>query len=470
MTRPCATVTLIMLAGSLTGCMVGPDPNARPTVPLPHAYAELGVERADGQATVGTSWASFDDAVMLTLIDIGLSANADLRVASARVAEARSILGVSEADLYPSVDYADLVERRRESGNVNGRAGDAMTDNRFRTGLQASWEIDLWGRVRRSVEAATFDAIEAEGLYLDARRSLAAEIASEYIVAVGTKQRIEVARKGVQNQEQLLRITQALATSGTATNADIQRITARLERTRAAIPTLQSGVRVSIHRLGVLCGSASEDIEAILNQSSALPHMPDLPSVGVPATLLRSRPDIASVESALAAATARVGVATADLFPRVTLLGDFGVESNDFDNLFSSDSLAFGVGPSLRWPLLDFGRVRANIRAQGARQQAAMAAYEQRVRDALSEVEIALAERQGFQSQADLLLAASAAATEAQRLFQLRYDRGAEALIGVLDAERERLEIDDLLAAARVRALLSHAALLRALIADVAHY
>jgi outer membrane protein, multidrug efflux system len=454
---------LIAAVTLLAGCTVGPDPHDHPIATVPAQFVEATVGEMSEAGDGATSSLVLADPGLQMLIATGLARNDDIRIAAARVAESRALLGVSEADMYPSVDAVGIGERRRQSGNIDQRDGDGFVENRFGLGFQSVWEIDLWGRVRRSVEAATFDSEQALALYTDARRSVAAEIAAEYVQARGLQARLDVAGKGVRNQEQLAALTEALAKDGSATTADLRRIHARLERTRASIPPLEAGIRISVQRLSVLSVLSANEVSQILEQSAGLPRTPVNAAFGLPSMLLRHRPDVRAAEASLSAATARIGVATAELFPRVVLNGDFGVSSSEAGKLFSGDSLAFGVGPSVRWPVLDFGRVRSQIRAQGARQEAAIAAYEQTVRRAVAEVESSLADRRGAIGERDRLELAATASSEAMRLIQLRYEQGADPLLAVLDAERERLEIEEQLAIAQTRLLLSHVAIVRAI-------
>jgi multidrug efflux system outer membrane protein len=454
---------LIASLSLLAGCTVGPDPHDHPIAAVPAHFVEATDADVFGAEVLASSSLALADPGLRMLIATGLARNDDIRIAAARVAESRALLGVSEADMYPSVDAVGIGERRRQSGNLDQRGGDGFGENRFGLGFQSAWEIDLWGRVRRSIEAATFDSEQALALYTDARRSIAAEIAAEYVQARGLQARLDVARKGVRNQEQLAALTEALAKDGSATTADLRRIHARLQRTRASIPPLEAGIRISVQRLSVLSVLSADEISQILEQSAGLPRTPVNAAIGLPSTLLRHRPDVRAAEASLSAATARIGVATAELFPRVVFNGDFGVSSNEAGKLFSGDSLAFGVGPSVRWPVLDFGRVRSQIRAQGARQEAAIAAYEQTVRRAVAEVESSLADRRGAIGERDRLELAATASSEAVRLIQLRYEQGADPLLAVLDAERERLEIEEQLAIAQTRLLLSHVAIARAI-------
>lgn len=454
---------------ALCGCVVGPDPQDLPAPAVPAAFREAEAPATEAPAAEAPTaealgdtpwWESFSDPALTHLVTTGLENNADVRAAATRVAEARAALGIRESALYPNLDATASAGRVRESDNQPLGGG---TFDYYGLGFGTAWELDLWGRVRRSVEAASFDATAADSLLLDMQRSIGAEIAAQYIQVRGFQRQLETTRRGVEIQTKLASITDAMLERGAAKPEDADRAHARLSRTRSGIPPLEAAVKVGTQRLALLCVLPPEDVGALVAAPSRLPETPLPPGVSVPSTVLRARPDVAAAASALSAEVARIGVAEADLLPRISLSGNLGLSSTDIDNLFSSDSVAFGVGPSIRWPLFNFGRVRSQIRAQGARKEAALIRYEQVVRQAVAEVEMALAERRGALRQRDTLRQASEASTRAQKRAQVRYERGADPLFSVLDAERERLEIGSELASSQVRLLLADVALRRAL-------
>ena len=457
--RGCRTVCLPLLI--LGSCMVGPDPNSLPDAPVPAAFGELEPNSVPSGPSTARWWESYGDPQLTDLVRTGIRANADVREAAARVAQARALLGLEESALYPDLDAVGGVTRVR--GSETADPGGGITQNRFALGFGTAWEIDLWGRVRRSIDASAFDAQAAALLVADAQRSVAAEIAGEYIRLRNHQSQLTVLRLGIAVQERLQAITAALVTKGAASGAEAERVRARLERTRSAVPSLEAAVRVGVQRLSVLCALSSDEVDRRIANAGRLPTTPLHPDPTVPSLVLRDRPDVAAAAASLGAEIARLGVAEADLYPRITLTGDFGSAATDLRDLFDGESTAFGIGPSVRWPLLNFGRVRARIRAQGASQEAAWVRYEQAIRVAIAEVEMALAERRGALGTRDTLLRASEASTRAQQLAETRYQLGAEPLINALDAERERLEISAELVASQCRLLLADVALHRAI-------
>jgi outer membrane protein, multidrug efflux system len=458
----CASGVLILACAlGMAGCSTSPSRPVTPQPDVPAAFREAGdliAEPGDGRAW----WEAYGDPQLSQIIGSGLSANADVRLAAARVAESRALLGVSTSELYPNVDLVGSAQRARASATTSG-SPEGVTVNRYALGFQTAWELDLWGRVQSSINAATWDAASAEAAMRDVQRSIGAEVAAEYMQLRGLRSQLDVAQRGIQVQEKLLGITRGLLVQGAATQADVLRVESRLDRTRAAVPGLSAQMKVSVQRLSVLTTLSAAEIEKVIRPLDTKPQAAIMQSVSVPSVVLRNRSDVAAAEADLAAECERLGVARASLFPRVTLQGDFGVDAGQIGDLFSSDAVAFGVGPAIRWPLLNFGSVRSQIRAQGARQEGALIRYEQSVRRAIAEVEMALAERRGSLQVHERLSSAHAGAVEAQRLITLRYEKGADSLLAALDAERERLELDLELIDAHTRFLLADVALHRAL-------
>jgi outer membrane protein, multidrug efflux system len=454
-------VLMLACAFGTASCKTSPSRPATPQSDVPATFQEASDALADSSDDRAW-WESYGDPQLSQLIGKGLSANADVRLAAARVAESRALLGVSASELYPNVDLAGSAQRVRVSATGSG-APDGVTMSRYALGFQTAWEIDLWGRVQSSINAATFDTASAEAAMRDVQRSIGAEVAAEYMQLRGLRSQLGVAERGIDVQARLLGITRGLFDQGAATQADVLRVESRLDRTRAAVPGLGARMKGSVQRLSVLTTMSSAEIEAFIRPLDIQPQATITQRVSVPSMVLRDRSDIAAAEADLAAECERLGVARASLFPRVTLQGDFGVDAGQIGNLFTGDAVAFGVGPSIRWPLLDFGRIQSQIRAQGARQEAALIRYEQSVRRAIAEVEMALAERRGSLQVHERLSSAHAGAVEAQRLVTLRYEKGAESLLAALDAERERLELDLELIDAQTSFLLADVALHRAL-------
>jgi multidrug efflux system outer membrane protein len=312
--------------------------------------------------------------------------------------------------------------------------------------LDARWELDLFGQVRRSIEAGTADVGAAEANRRDVIVSLLAEVARNYFELRGTQNRLAVARRNADNQRQTLDLTNALLEGGRGTELDTSRAEAQLTSTLASIPPLETVVKRAMYRLGVLIGQPPTALEAELSEPLPLPTLPTLVALGRPDDLLRRRPDIRVTERNLEAATARVGVATADLFPRVILAGSVALQAGSFLDVGKGGSDTFSVGPNIFWAAFDLGRVRARIKGADARTEAALAQYEQRVLLALEETENALVDFTRQQARRDLLYASAQASEKAQNLARQRYQFGVADFLTVLDAERTLLAAQDQLA------------------------
>jgi multidrug efflux system outer membrane protein len=423
--------------------MVGPD-YKQPRVPVLTAFANQSQE---GMATDGVEtswWRGFHDNTLNQLVSQALAHNHDLRVATARVREARALRSETAFDRYPTVTTQAAYTRQRASEALVPM-GDRDSDL-YDVGFDASWEVDVFGRVRRSIEASSAAVEAAEASRQDVIVSLLAEVARNYFELRGAQNRLAVARRNAENQQQTLDLTLALLEGGRGTELDTSRAEAQLTSTLASIPPLETIIKQTIYRLGVLIGQQPTVVEPELSEPMPLPALPVLVALGRPDDLLRRRPDIRVTERNLAEATANIGVATADLFPRVTLTGSVAVQATDFVGLFKGGSDTFAIGPGIFWAAFDLGRVRARIRAADARTEAALAQYEQRVLLALEETETTLANFTRQQVRHDLLQASAQASQKAQDLARQRYQFGVADFLTVLDAERTLLDAQDRLA------------------------
>jgi multidrug efflux system outer membrane protein len=333
----------------------------------------------------------------------------------------------------------------------------------FLVGFDASWELDFFGRVRRSIEASAADVGTAEASRRDVIVSLMAELARNYFELRGAQNQLAVARQNADNQQQTLDLTIALLNAGRGTELDVSRAEAQLNFTLAIIPSLETTMQQAAHRLGVLIGQEPTVLVSELTVPLPLPALPAMVAIGQPADLLRRRPDIRVAERALAAATARVGVATADLYPRVTVLGGVGLQAGSVVDLFSSGSTTFSIGPNIFWAAFDLGRVRERINAADARTEAALAQYEQRVLLALEETENALVDFNRQQERRDLLATSARASAKAADLARLRYQSGVTDFLTVLDAQRTVLAAQDRLAESETRTATALIAVYKAL-------
>ena len=438
----------LLLLASLGGCTVGPNYHA-PQVPVPTTWSEGQPAGAEGQAAVTAQWwTTFKDALLESLIARAVQANLDLHTAAARVREARAQRGVTAADLWPTLNVSGSYTRQRASehartlpsGAASSAAGGSssvpLEQNLFQTGFDARWETDLFGGVRRSIEAATADlAASQEGLR-DTLVSVLAEVARNYVEVRGFQRRLAIAQDNITAQQDTLELTRARFEAGLTSALDVTQAASQLATTQAQVPSLETSMKQGIHRLGVLTGQAPGALLAELSTAAPIPTAPPEVLVGLPADLLRRRPDVRRAERQLAAATARIGVATADLYPTLSLTGSLGLASVTLTDLFTPASRLWSVGPTLSWPIFDAGRIRANIAVQDARTEQQFTTYEQTVLTALEDVENALVAYSREQVRRVQLADAVAANQQAVALATDLYRAGLGTFLNVLDSER----------------------------------
>ena len=452
-------VALMVLA--LAGCAVGPNYKPPQTAAGPKfAWANQAGISTNSPATVW--WRSFNDATLNEFVDSALTGNTDLRLATANLREARALRRLANFDLAPTVTAGAGYAEQRGSP-IFTPPGIPRDLDVYDAGFDATWELDLFGRVRRSTESARAQADSFEAARREVFISVIAEIARNYFELRGTQHQLEVARRNATNQTETLKITQARLEGGRGSQFDVARARSQLSSTLAIIPPLEAQVARTIHRLSVLTGQQPGALLDKLNTPAPLPNAPELLTIGDPAELLRRRPDVRVAERDLAAATARIGVATADLFPRVTFVGRIGVEAETFSGLADPGAETWSFGPRITWAALDIGRVQARIKAAGARADAQLANYERTVLGALEETENALVEWGREQARRDYLRQSAVASEEAAALARQRYDAGAADFLNVLDAERVLLEGQNQLAASQTRAATALVAVYKAL-------
>jgi len=446
-------------AAVLAACAVGPDYRRPPTEVGPTFAAAQGASYS-AQEAQAAFWRQFDDDTLNTLVVQALSANHDLRIALGRLVEARALRRQSLYDLAPTVT-ASASHQTEKFPKV--QTGFPYTASYYDARFDAFWELDLFGRVRRSVEASSADLQASEANLRDVQVSVIAEVARTYFELRGEQARLEVARRNVVNQQETLHLSDARLDAGRGTELDTSRARAQLSTTLSTIDPLEAALSRSIHRLSVLTGHEPNALQPVLIAQRELPPLPQTVAVGDPATLLRRRPDIRIAERQLAASNARIGVAVGELFPKVTFVGSVGLDAASLSGLGSSQSRAYTIGPGISSAAFDLGRVRAQVAAQRARTDTALAQYEQTVLRALEETENALVTH--ARTRDELLHAADAAeaSATAARLARTRYEGGAVDFLEVLDAERTQLEAEDHLAQSRTDAATSLVAVYKAL-------
>lgn len=430
-------VTPSLLVLALSACAVGPDYRAPEPVA---ARFDVQAPALDRQRFETLWWKQFDDPVLDQLVQASLTGNRDLRVAFARLKAARSIREEVEFDQFPVVTSRASSEVGK--GQVPGQTERRVNRERYDLGLDMAWEVDLFGRVQRQIEASS---AEEEALAADLQQlqvSLIAELVDAYGQLRGAQLREQIALANLKTQQQTRSITQTLSDAGVGNELDVVRADARLAGVEASVPQLQAAQARARNRIATLLGERADALSIDLS-AKALPAIAKALPVGDPAELLRRRPDIRSAERRLAAATANVGVATADMFPRVSLSGFLGFTAARGSQLGASAASAWTLGPSITWAAFDLGSVRARLRGAKADAEGAMANYEQRVLLALEESANAFSDYDKRQQRLLALIRQSEASRKAAELASVRYREGTVDYLVLLDAERERLSAED---------------------------
>ncbi|TDF82421.1 efflux transporter outer membrane subunit [Pseudomonas sp. H9] len=432
--------SLLLLA--LSACAVGPDYQAPDT-----AAAQLSA--ANDPAAKGSFdrsrferiwWKQFDDPVLNQLVSQSLQGNRELRVAFARLKAARAIRDDVSNDALPTVTSRASSELGK--GQIPGQTDDRVNSERYDLGLDMSWELDLFGRIQRQLEASEAQQDQAQADLQQLQVSLIAELVDAYGQLRGAQLREKIALANLKTQQDSRGITETLRDAGVGNDLDVVRADARLAQVEATVPQLQAEQVRARNRIATLLGQRPDALSVDLAPAQ-LPAIAKALPVGDPGELLKRRPDIRSAERQLAAATANVGVATADLFPRVSLSGFLGFTAARGSQLGSSAAQAWALGPSITWAAFDLGSVRARLRGANADAEGALANYEQQVLLALEESENAFSDYSKRQQRLLSLLRQSEASRKAAELASVRYREGTVDYLVLLDAERERLSAED---------------------------
>ena len=449
----------VVVVLALSGCSVGPDYEP----PKSSSPGTWGQPADTSPADLSTWWTVFNDPMLNKLVERAVRANHDLKIAAARVDEARAQLGVVKGYMLPQVDATADWSKRRVSPNAQPFNVNQIYQSRYTVGFDASWEIDIFGGGRRAVEAA-FTDLEA---WNENRRAvlvtLLGDVAVNYVALRGNQLLLAVLRENVATAKGTVELTQARLAAGVATTLDVSRAEALHASAQAALPQVDAGLKQTVHRLSVLLGLPPEALASELERDAPIPAAPDRVVVGLPSQLLLRRPDVRRAERRLASATANIGVAVAELYPRFSLTGAFGLDSLGSSDLFSWQSRAWSFGPSIRWPIFAGGRLRAQVAVQDARTEQALAEYERVVLVALEDVENALVAylREGDRRKA--LEAAVAADRKAVDLADDLYRKGLTSFIDVLDAQRALYIAQSELARSQAQVTLDLVALYKAL-------
>lgn len=437
---PRSFVTALLLFA--TACAVGPD-YEEPRVELPASWRQpAGSGLAAGAPVDGPFWRQLGDPLLDQLVEQALVQNLDLRASFARLMAARALRGAAQADYGPRLDGRGSYEYRRESRNTPFGAFIPRTDIHT-IAVDATWELDLWGRVRRSVEAATADLDASAADVRGAALTVATEVVATYVDLRAAQQRFAIARANLELQEQTLGLVQARAEAGLVVERDVAQATTNVESTRSRLPMLEAEAIAAQNRLAVLLGRAPGDLPMDLATTGPLPTLPVSVAVGLPADLLRRRPDVQAAERRFAAEVARIGVTEAERYPRFSLGGTLGLSANSANMVFDSGSDLSAFGPSLQWNLFDSGRLRQRVQALTATAEAAQIAWEQTVLLALEEAENAMTRFVREQSRRSSLQRAAAEAARAVELAQSQYRAGLSDFQAVIDSERTVATIQD---------------------------
>jgi NodT family efflux transporter outer membrane factor (OMF) lipoprotein len=445
MTRQTVSFSLLVLLGTLLqSCYtVGPDYLA-PRKGTPDAWT-LSVLRDldDNAACLSGWWKGFHDPTLNALIERARASNPSLRLALERITEARAQRGIAVSQALPQANSSGSYLRNRSSENLGGPVPPNNPSNLYTAGFDAGWEIDIFGGVRRSVESADANIAAQEENYRDALVTLFADVALNYVDYRTLEARIAVANRNIASQRGSVDLTGKRLDAGLVPKIDVTQAQTNLSLSEAAVPQLRAQLAASKNRLATLTGGFPASVESILASSRGIPVPKAGYSAGLPADLLRARPDIRRAERELAAQNARVGVAVADLYPRFTLFGDFKLQAANSGNLFDSASRAYSFGPAFQWQIFSAGRIRNNIRVEESRVAQAYAVYESTILGAVEEVETSMAGILYERERLSNLERAVASSNETVSLVKDNYQNGLVSFQNVLDAERTQFSAED---------------------------
>lgn len=480
----------------VAGCTVGPN-YEKPDGKVKDGFTTMNEGPTTTPSTRPTTrpaisqwWTTFNDPTLNSLVDRAIVANLDVREAQARVYEARARVGVERSAYLPDANVSGSYRRSSRSlnsfsgtstgsgvtgtgaggggtgGNIGSNAFNFSPDREtdfWQSGFDASWEVDVFGGTRRAVEAATADLQAVEEDRNNVLLTLLGDVANNYVQYRGVQATIVATNNNLKTQQDTLELTQSRFNAGLSSDLDVARAEAQVETTAAQLPSLETQLRQYLHRLGVLLGQDPSSLANELREVRPIPGAAVEIPVGLPSELLRRRPDVRRAERQLAAATARIGQAIAEYFPKFSLVGALGWQSTDTNNLFSKSSLFWNIGPSVRWNFFAGGRIRSNIQVQNALQEQAAANYERAVLTSLEDVENALTGFDREQTRRKRLANAVRSNERAVGLSQQLYERGLGDFLDVLTAQRALFESQDALARSESQVSANLVALYKAL-------
>lgn len=473
------TLSLIAMAVNVSGCCYVPGGSCRdwwrngfkvgpnycqPAAPVASQWIDYTDPRVKSdEQQLGAWWTVFDDPTLNGLIETAYRQNLTLRAAGTRILEARALRGIAAGNLLPQSQSAFTdYTRVKLSQNVANPPVEAWFSN-WDAGVGASWELDFWGRFRRAVEAADAELDASVENYDDVLVVLLSEVAANYVQYRTFQQRLVYAKANVEIQRNSVKLATDMFEGGATTERDTHQAQQLLSQTEALIPALEIGKRQAANRLCTLLGMPPTDMDAMLGEGVGVPTTPEDVIVGVPADLLRRRPDVRRAERQVAAQSARIGVAVSDLYPHISLIGTIGVEAEHAGDLFRTGSMIGSVGPGINWEILNYGRLVNNVRVQDARFQTLAYEYQEQVLTAGREVEDAMVAFLRTQEQTEHLATSVAAADRTVEITKEQYRQGAVDFTPVFLFEGILTEQQDLFAASQGDVALSLIAVYRAL-------
>lgn len=446
-----AVVGVVMVGAGftlLTGCAVGPDYHPPQTNAPPQWASPLAGGETNGPVDLAAWWEKFGDTNLDSFMITAVQSNLTLHIAEARVREARAQKDVVAGSLWPSLgssgSYSRNLYGKHEYPPLAG-FGVPLSYNLYNAGFDAAWELDIFGGTRRTVEAANADLVAAEYGRRDVLVSLLAEVARNYIGARSYQQRLAITRDNIRVQQDSLNLSSNRFENGLSSDLDVQQATALLTATEAQLPSLETGFAQSVYHLAVLLGQPPGTLVEEMSAVKPIPLTPPEVPVGLPSDLLQRRPDVQQTERELAAATARIGEAKADLFPKFSLTGMAGLESVSASDWFNYGSRYWSAGPTVQWELFEAGSLVANVHVKNARQEQALAAYQQTVLAAMEDTENALTAYAKEQIRRRSLFQSVQADQQAVELSTQLYQSGLADFLHVLDSERSLYEAQDAL-------------------------
>jgi len=430
---------VVGVAVTLTGCAaVGPD-YVRPELEVLDTWS---TPQANGIEPVQPSfsdwWTAFNDPLLNDLVAMARLQNNSLEIAGLRVLEAQAILGIAIGNQYPQSQFTTGGVTYVSPSEVGASAADFRT---YDLSANVTWELDFWGRFRRGVEAADAALQASVADFEDLLTLLTAQVVDTYVVIRTTEERLRIAQQNIEIQERSYTIASVLFENGETSQLDVQQALTLLLGTRASIPGLEQALRQARNALTVLLGHPPGTLDELLDREGEIPVLPASVAIGVPADLLRQRPDVRRAESLAVAQNAQVGGAQADLYPSFSLSGSLGAESGGtqgggLEELFSSDAVSFAAGAGFVWPFFNYGRIKNNVRVEDARLQQTLIAYQETVIQAAREVEDAIAAYDSNRRQGDILDQTVRSAELSNELSLIRYSEGFSEYQRVLDSQR----------------------------------